>query len=367
MRDLTILANDLIKQYGNADALKVGLKDGSTMIPNYPLRITINGVTYNRITDSNGYTILNINLPVGNYSATISITGDSTYNPATKDVVVKVLSNNIQQQSTKNPKNYFEVNGIQLLVKLNDGFSVTPGIDIKETELLYNNPTLDAPTFYFNQGDHGVEFDISVMMRESYRYGDYTVMDYLNMWHKNLTPVSVVTDALDVPNAKYIMSVKSKKQTNHNFSIWKLRFKQFYENNQSFERMYSEKQSTLSADDLELLKYQTIDPNSSPSAIIALKRKLQSKGSFQPYNEDYQTLKTSKREIDGIWDGPLGNDIWHFQVYVMGGNNASKQGKCDRDTINALVNSDNYQSEGYWDISWIMWNKNSGRNIWGYE
>ena len=229
MRDLTILVNDLIKTYGTSDALKVGLKDGSTMVSNYPLRITINGVTYNRTTNADGYTTLNINLPVGNYSATISITGDSTYNPQTKEVFVKVLSNITQQTVSKNPKNYFEVNTIPLIVKLSDGFSVTPGVSIKETDMLMQTATMNAPTFYFNQGDHGTEFDISVMMRASYRYGDYTVMDYLDMWHKNLTPVSVVTDALDVPNSKYIMTVKSKKQSNHGFSVWKLHFHQFYE------------------------------------------------------------------------------------------------------------------------------------------
>lgn len=350
MRDLTILVNDLIKTYGTSDALKVGLKDGSTMVSNYPLRITINGVTYNRTTNADGYTTLNINLPVGNYSATISITGDSTYNPQTKEVFVKVLSNITQQTVSKNPKNYFEVNTIPLIVKLNDGFSVTPGINIKETDMLMQTATMNAPTFYFNQGDHGVEFDISVMMRESYRYGGYTVMDYLDMWHKNLTPVSVVTDALDVPNSKYIMGVKSKKQSNHNFSVWKLHFHQFYENNQSFERMYTEKQSTLSADDLELLKYQTINANSSKSAILALQRKLLAHGSFRPFNEDNQ-----KRVPDGVWDDRMLMDIFMFQALIMG--TEKKQGICDRDTINALINDDNYTGhEGWYDSPDLVWN-----------
>ena len=210
---------------------------------------------------------------------------------------------------------------------------------------------MNAPTFYFNQGDHGVEFDISVMMRESYRYSNYTVMDYLNMWHKNLTPVSVVTDALDIPNAKYIMSVKSKKQSNHNFSIWKLRFKQFYENNQSFERMYSEKQSTLSADDLELLKYQTINAKSPKSAILALQRKLLAHGSFKPYTDN-----SHKRVPDGKWDDyVMRMDIFMFQANFM--NTEKKQGICDRDTINALINDDNYAGNyGWYDSSDLLWN-----------
>lgn len=351
MRDLTIRCNDLIKTYGASDALKVGLFDGNTPLNNYPLQIIINGVTYNRTTESNGYTSLNINLPVGEYETSIKYNGSDTYNAQTKSVVVKVLSNIVQQTVSKNPKNYFEINGIPLLVKLSDGFSVTPGINIKETDMLMQTATMNAPTFYFNQGDHGVEFDISVMMRESYQYGDYTVMDYLNTWHKNLTPVSVVTDALDIPNAKYIMSVKSKKQTRHNFSIWKLRFKQFYENNQSFERMYSEKQSTLSADDLELMKYQTINANSPKSAILALQRKLLSHGSFKPYTDN-----NHKRIPNGVWDDYIMRmDIFMFQANFM--NTEKKQGICDKDTINALIDDDNYSGrEGWYDSVDLIWN-----------
>ena len=350
--NITIKSKDLIKRYGDSTPLQVGLFSGSTPLANTPVQIKINGVTYNKVTEINGYTNLAINLPVGEYETEIRYNGSSTYMPQSKYVSVKILTNNISPaESKENPGNYFEVNGIGLIVKLSDGFSVTPGITIKETDMLMQTATLNAPTFYFNQGDHGTEFDISVMMRASYRYGDYTVMDYLDMWHKNLTPVSVVTDALDVPNSKYILSVKSKKQSNHNFSIWKLHFKQFYENNQSFERMYTEKQSTLSADDLELLKYQTINANSPKSAILALQRKLLSYGSFRPYNENNR-----KRVPDGVWDNDLMRmDIFMFQSNFM--NTEKKQGICDKDTINSLINYDNYVGSGGWyDSSDLVWN-----------
>lgn len=356
--NLTIKAKDLIKVFGSSDALSVGLFDGSTPLGNTPLQIKINGVTYNKLTGSNGYTTLNINLPVGEYETLIRYNGSNNYMPQSKYVSVKVLTNNITPaESKQNPRNYFEVNGIGLLVKLSDGFSVTPGINIKETDMLMQTATLNAPTFYFNQGDHGVEFDISVVMRASYRYGDYTVMDYLDMWHKNLTAVSVVTDALDIPNAKYILSIKSKKQTNHGFSIWKLHFKQFYENNQSFERMYTEKQSSLSADDLELLKYQSINANSPKSAILALQRKLLAYGSFKPYTDN-----NHKRIPNGVWDDyVMRMDIFMFQSNFM--NTEKKQGVCDKDTINALINDDNYSGSGGWyDSTDLIW---SGRRYYG--
>lgn len=342
MRDLQIIANDLIKVYGSSDALNIRLKDGNNILYDYPIRITINGVTYNRIIENNGYATLNINLAPGNYPTTISFTGNGTYNPQTKEILVRVLNNTDSTSSTKNPRNYFEVDGIQLMVIMSNGFTVTPGIDIKETDMLKQTSSGNAPVFYFNQGNHGVEFEISVIMKESYRYDDYTVMDYIDSRHKYLVPVTVVTDALDVPNNKYILQVKSKTQKNHEYSIWKLKFHEYYEDSLSFEKFYTEKTVTLSADDLELLKYQTIDENSWTRTIYALQRKLNKFGSYKMFDD----ITGKKRRPDGKWDDHMRMDIFMFQATFM--NDQTKQGFCDRDTINALVNEDNYDYKTGW-------------------
>lgn len=332
--NLTIMCEDLIKEYKTSTPLRVGFFDNGTPLYNIPFQIIINGVTYNRTTESDGYSTLNINLPVGEYKTEIRYNGSSQYMPQSKYVTVIVTPNNLPPSDRKvNEKNYFEVNGIGLVVKLKDGFSVTPGISIKETDMLMETSTLNAPTFYFNEGNHGIEFDITAIMRESDRYNDYTVMDYLDMWHKNIEPVSVVTDAIDVPNGKYVMIVKSKKQTNFDFTVWKIHFHQFYENNQSFERFYKEKTSTLSAIDLELLKYQLIDKNSPKTAILALQKKLDEWGYFCPYTADGSVY--DKRVPNGQWDELMFWDILHFQFYIMKLNIAN--GECDRKTISALI------------------------------
>ena len=344
MRDLNIIVRDLIKKYGDSDQLLIRLKDGNSVLYNYPVRITINGVTYNRITESDGYARLNINLPPGNYPTTVSITGDATYNQQTKGIVVRVLANIDSTSTSKNPRNYFEIDGIALKVIMNNGFTVTPGIDIKETDMLKQTFSGNAPVFYFNSGNHGVEFEISCLMKASYRHDNYTVMDYIDSRHKYLIPVTVVTDALDVPNNKYIVQVKNKTQKDHNFSIWKLKFHEYYEDNLSFEKFYTEKTVTLSADDLELLKYETIDANSPKSAILALQRKLNLHGSFRPYDEN-----DNPRHPDGVWDYErMRMDIFMFQANIM--NDQTKQGFVDKDTINALVDMDNYSHvEGWYD------------------
>lgn len=342
MRDLQIIANDLIKVYGSSDALNIKLKDGNNILYDYPIRITINGVTYNRIIENNGYATLNINLAPGNYPTTISFTGNGTYNPQTKEILVRVLNNTDSSSSTKNPRNYFEVDGIQLMVIMSNGFTVTPGIDIKETDMLKQTSSGNAPVFYFNQGNHGVEFEISCIMKESYRYDDYTVMDYIDSRHKYLVPVTVVTDALDVPNNKYIVQVKSKTQKNHEYSIWKLKFHEYYEDSLSFEKFYTEKTVTLSADDLELLKWEKIDENSWTRTIYALQRKLNKFGSYKMFDD----ITGKLRRPTGVWDDHMRMDIFMFQATFM--NDQTKQGFCDRDTINALVNEDNYDYKSGW-------------------
>ena len=102
------------------------------------------------------------------------------------------------------------------------------------------------------------------------------------------------------------MTIKSKKQTNHYHSIWKLHFHQFYENNLSFEYLYRDKTSTLSALDRILVKYLQIDANSPKEAILALQKKLVMKGCWN--DQSYQ------RKPTGVWDGVMQGDIFSFQT-----------------------------------------------------
>ena len=334
--DCTIKASNLVKVYGSGTPLTAQLLNNNTPLAGKTVVITINGKSYNRVTGSDGKVSLNINLLPGDYSTTIKFNGDSTYNPTTTSVVVKVLRNDTPQQQTKGEGNYFEVNKIPLWVILDDGFSTTMGTDVKITELLKNNSTLNAPSFYFNSGDHGVEFDISIIIWETHYYNDLKVADYLNMWNKNLTPVSVVTDAMDVPNSKYIMSIKSKKQTSKMASIWKLHFRQYYENQLSFENMYTDKVSTLSAQDQILVRYNLINENSPKEAILALQQKLMWKGAWNN--------KQRQRKPNGVWTDEMPFDIALFQFKVFGGD-CRKNGVCDRDTINALLD-ETYNGDG---------------------
>ena len=239
---------------------------------------------------------------------------------------------------------YFEVNKMPLHVLRDDGFDTThSGSNIKETTLLYENIDNNVPTYYFNSGFDGIEFEISVLIKPTYFFKDEQVSSHLNTWDKWGTVVSVVTSALDIPNGKYTMQIKNKKQTSFNYSVWKLRFKQYYEDSVSFETLFNQKTNSLSSKDQILLAYWEINQYSPKSAILALQQKLQDKGCFcnsvKEFHNGYweyvfEGNDTKKRTPNGVWDIQMQEDIYDFQHRA--GLDETKQGKCDRETIVAL-------------------------------
>lgn len=251
---------------------------------------------------------------------------------------------------------YFEVNKVPLKVLTSPGFDGNSGSNVKETTLLYDNNEMNAPTFFFNSGYDGMDFEVSVLIREDYYYKGRSFIDYLRQWDKWNTVVTVVTQSMIIPNGKYVMQIKDMSQKNKKKSIWKLRFKQYYENSLSFESMFENKTSTLSSIDQTLLKYHEIDYYSTKEAILALQQKLQQKGSWdsiarldngQPIivaTDDGPDFK--QRVPNGVWDNQMRADIFSFQA--MFGLGESKQGKCDLETIQALI-GDEYADEGFWD------------------
>ena len=236
---------------------------------------------------------------------------------------------------------YFEINKMPVHVLTNSGFDITPGIDIKETELLPDTRTNNAPTFYFSSGNHGVEFEVSVVIKETYYFKTELVSWWLNKFHKEQTPVNIVTNAFDVPNDKYLLQVKSKKQTRKSYSIWKIRFKQYYRNNENFNSMYKQKSTSLSPVDSILWKYQVIDENSPREAILALQMKLEQLGYFE--NKIMESNgEVVPRRPNGKWDRRM---VWNIYAFQVDHHIDFKQGVCDRETITDFIGyTDRYAS-----------------------
>lgn len=77
----TLTASDLTMNYGDGSKFKVKLVDGQgNPYPGQTVQFNINGMFYNRVTNSNGIASLNINLQQGTYIITSSHNGLSISN-----------------------------------------------------------------------------------------------------------------------------------------------------------------------------------------------------------------------------------------------------------------------------------------------
>lgn len=82
---MQLIVNDLTKVYGTSPALRARLlNDDNIPQTGVSVSFTINNVSYTRVTDSDGYASLNINLPIGVYSCIVECI------PLSKKVTVTV-------------------------------------------------------------------------------------------------------------------------------------------------------------------------------------------------------------------------------------------------------------------------------------
>lgn len=325
MKDITINAGNLTKTYGTGTPLIVQLLDeNNNPIQGLPFKINIHGVDYNRTSDVNGQGKLNINLEPGTYLTTIKFDGNATYNPAMKSIVVSVVTYTIQEQNTsKNNEHYFEVNTIPFKVLKNNGFDSETGVSITRTRLLHSNQFNNVPTHNFNQGNAGVSFEVSLMIRPEYIHEGKQYSYYLENWEKYQKVVDVVTNAFDIPNGKYTLTIKSRKQTNTWFSIWKVEFYQYYEGSASFGGADLQVGAIYSSVDKTLINADTtIDSSSNSQYIEALQQKLIDAGYFEA-----GTTPT------GEWSDELTQDLVNFQK----DNELAMTGVADWDTVSKIT------------------------------
>ena len=109
------VASDLVKVKGTGDRLKVQLVTGTGVpVAGVPVTLTVNGVGYDRTTDSNGGASLAINLDYGSYTCSLRFNGDSQYNASTGSVNVRVRGKYVVTISTTNPysKTYGQPGGV---------------------------------------------------------------------------------------------------------------------------------------------------------------------------------------------------------------------------------------------------------------
>ena len=88
--------NNLITYYGAEGSFKVKvLDDNGNAAGNAEVTFNIDGKTYSRLTDSNGYASLGINLPLGSHSITSTSNGYSVKNTVTVKSTIDLPSNEV--------------------------------------------------------------------------------------------------------------------------------------------------------------------------------------------------------------------------------------------------------------------------------
>ena len=91
-KDAILVVDDVLMIYHDGSKLTVLLKDfyGNPIV-NATVTITINGMSYSRVTDEDGYAFLTLNLDSGDYVATVVYPGDDYYNGAEVNASVKII------------------------------------------------------------------------------------------------------------------------------------------------------------------------------------------------------------------------------------------------------------------------------------
>ena len=203
---------------------------------------------------------------------------------------------------------FFELNEIPLRVIQDSKINVELGINISETELKHDKKE-ETPIFFFNNGYTGVSFEIECLIKSTDIYKGKYVQDILQKHARSMTPVIIVTEAIDVPNGSYIiLSIKSEQEYKGE-SVWKMKFQQQYKFKYStnLEPKPSDGSSSL---DLALgnCKVPLQTGSQESDCIRLLQQKLKKLGYYLFDN------KEGVYEINGVYDENTANAVMRLQA-----------------------------------------------------
>ncbi len=109
-----------------------------------------------------------------------------------------------------------------LPLRVKKDVDVSPNMEITVTPLNKNNDN-DRFNHFFNPGYAGITAKIEILLKATDLWNNEPVISILRLWHKNMTPLAVVTDAVDVPDGQYIITkTPSRKQNYKGSTIWEL-------------------------------------------------------------------------------------------------------------------------------------------------
>lgn len=185
-----IIAYNLIKKQGTGDVFRVRIVDSdNNPIASKSIILRINGVDYNRTTDSDGYARLNINLSVGQYTCTVSVVPDDTYVGVSKSVLVNVVSSKVTP--TLFVDNLTKILGTNVPLK---------------ARLVYNDNPVQNKTITFTA--NGIDYN-----RTTNIDGEVSLNINLNVGSYTVTVTNVNDDTFNTVSKSVTVNVTVNKST----------------------------------------------------------------------------------------------------------------------------------------------------------
>ena len=230
--------------------------------------------------------------------------------------------------------NFFEVNGIPLTV--NRKITVNAQINITSTKM-HGLDTSRQRLHLNHNGYTGVDFEVEVLFNKDEYYGNKLKKDIIKEYYKTMTVVTVVTEALDIPNDKYVIMDNKMKQSYDDYTVWSLKFQQQFYRSES-EMKYVATSNGLSSYDQLLGKVKTpmsTNRYNDPADVIALKLYLQRCGkyTYKMWIGNSNISNMYPTSIDGIYDQILAEYIADLQKK----NNLTVNGEFNEETKQVLL------------------------------
>ena len=169
LTDTTIKTKNINTYYKEKCEWTAYLKDfGNNPISNKKVSISINGKTYDKITDKTGKIVLKLNLKPGTYTAAVRFAGDENYGESTAHALVNVRKSTLKIIA-KNYKTYFE-SGFYFKAKVINKVTGNPVENVKVAFKVYDS-NKKFKTYHAKTNVKGI-----AELRKNLKVGSYKVV-----------------------------------------------------------------------------------------------------------------------------------------------------------------------------------------------
>ena len=231
---------------------------------------------------------------------------------------------------------------ISLKVVQGNGVDVTPDLNITVNNLNGGNK------HFLNNGYGGISFKIDVIINKNDKFGNSSVTDKLHEWITTMTPLYVVTEAIDIKNGRYIISKNSnRKQSYKDNTVWTLEFIEFkgtnitkFKNNNKYVNKAKKKyeKAKKKAKNKNAKSNNTNKKKLKKCKLANLKYGLK-KSNCVKYMQKvlYKKGYLKKKQVDG-WFGPVTKTaLKKFQKKYKKKYKLKVNGKVDKATLKELI------------------------------